>query len=158
MYKTILIPIDFCVASLNTLKVALEENKGQPIKIVLLYSEYLNDSIQDLLFYSPNKIINSKKTTEFNEALEILCNRFGLTQSNICIRLLHNNKRGHLEPIIQIHNVTSIYIPEQYQLNLKNNAFDPIPLLGSLPLDIHKVKWNYNNNKSEQEQLTSLFN
>jgi len=53
MPKTILIPIDFRVASLNTLKYALERSSGSPHRVILIYAEYLEDSITELLFYRP---------------------------------------------------------------------------------------------------------
>lgn len=158
MSKNILIPIDFCVASLNTVKIALEENKNQPVKIVLLYAEFLNDSITDLLFYSPPKIIKSKQSSEFKEALEILRNRYGLKPSDIIIELLHHNNASQLNFILQSNNITSVYVPGEYNLKTLKHAFNPIPLLESLNIYLHKTTWNLNANSNEQEQLTSLFN
>jgi len=154
----ILIPTDFCVASLNTVKIALDENKNRPVKIVLLYAEFLNDSITDLLFYSPQKIIKSKLSPEFKEALEVLSNRYGLKPSDIVIELLHHNNTSRLQFILQTNNITAVYIPSEYQLKALKNAFNPIPLLQSLNIYLHKASWNLNTNSNEQEQLTSLFN
>ncbi|MBN8694262.1 MAG: hypothetical protein J0L69_13795 [Bacteroidetes bacterium] len=158
MPKNILIPIDFCVTSLNTVKIALEENKDQPVRIVLLYAEFLNDSITDLLFYSPQKIIKSKQSPEFKEALEILRNRYGLKPSDFIIELLHHNNSSQLNFILQSNNITAVYIPSEYKLKTLKHAFNPIPLLQSLNIYLHKASWNLNTNSNEQEQLTSLFN
>ena len=68
MVKNILVPIDFQVASLNTMKLALEDREDCEVRVILMYSEFLTDSISDLLFYSPHKIIDAKLTPEFKEA------------------------------------------------------------------------------------------
>jgi hypothetical protein len=54
MPKRILIPIDFSVESLNTLKRALDGLGDTHVEVILMYAEYLSDSITELLFYSPD--------------------------------------------------------------------------------------------------------
>lgn len=53
--KNILIPIDFTIESLNTLKFALEENKNEQLTVVLMYATHLSDSITELLFIHNTK-------------------------------------------------------------------------------------------------------
>ena len=65
MGKKILIPIDFRIESLNTLKYALEERKQEKSSVILMYSAYNSDSITDLLFYNPTKIVETLPSSEF---------------------------------------------------------------------------------------------
>ncbi len=157
MTKNILIPIDFCVASLNTLKLVLEENRTQPVSIVLVYAEYLSDSEMDLLFYSPYKIIDKKSTDEFKEALEVLKNKYS-TLNTIVIKLLHGNNSNYLENFLSANRISEIYLPKSYKLKLLKNAFDPTKLLQQSTVSVFEKDWKQHLNKTEQEHLIALFN
>jgi hypothetical protein len=157
MTKNILIPIDFCVASLNTLKLVLESNKTQDIFANLIYSEYSSDSEMDLLFYSPSKIINKNLTGEFKEALEILKNRYS-SLKHVAIKLFHGNNLNYLENFLSANKIQEIYLPKTYQLKLVNRAFNSISLLKKAPLVVNEIDWEQHLNTTEQEHLTALFN
>lgn len=60
MKKRILVPIDFQVESLNTLKLALKQHADNEVIVHLVYGELLDESITRMLFYDPARII--KKT------------------------------------------------------------------------------------------------
>ncbi|MBP7642450.1 MAG: hypothetical protein KA767_03880, partial [Saprospiraceae bacterium] len=68
MQKRILIPTDFNVESLNTMKRALERVDDGDVEVILFYSEYLSDSITEMLFYNPEKRLNELITPVFEEA------------------------------------------------------------------------------------------
>ncbi|HQA59356.1 MAG TPA: hypothetical protein PK033_15990, partial [Acetivibrio sp.] len=74
--KNILIPIDFTIESLNTLKFALEENKNEQLTVVLMYATHLSDSITELLFYSQYKIIQKLINQPFKDAINIINNTY----------------------------------------------------------------------------------
>jgi len=159
MVKTILVPIDFRVASLNTLKLALESRKDYRIKVILMYSEFLSNSIADLLFYSPDKIINSHLTSEFNEALEILKNRYVGMLSDVQIKLFHGNGSSSLNAFLIGHKIDEIFVPKTYRLMTPKKGFSPIPFIRKNSISVFEIEWSTNNNNSqtEQEQLTALF-
>lgn len=158
MTKTILIPTDFRVASLNTLKLALDDCKGEKVRAILLYCEYLNDSITELLFYSPENVIHSKLTLEFTEALEILKNRNEATLSKVEIKILNGNGKTYFTNFLDANNIQEIFIPGYYKLHIDKNGFDPTPLMINSGCRVSEMKWNDTTYKTEQEQLTALFN
>src|SRR5690606_24867388 len=125
--KTILVPIDFSVASLNTLKLALESSNEKHISAVLIFSELLNDSISDLLFYKPRRIINALIGPEFKEALEILKNRYEGRLMDLQIKLFHGVNKNYLNNFLDANKITHIYIPKAYKLKTIKKSFDPIP-------------------------------
>lgn len=158
MTVTVLVPIDFSVASLNTLKLALESNKDSGVRAILLYAELLSDSITEMLFYSPEKIIEKKQTNEFREALEILNNRYKHHENEIIIRFLHSYDKNYLISLLEANRVDKIYLPKNYVLKTRGASFNPIPLLKSTQFPIYETEWETSTNKSEQEQLAALFN
>ncbi|MBA4852335.1 universal stress protein [Emticicia sp. BO119] len=159
MSKTILIPIDFRVASLNTLKYALERSSGSPHRVVLIYAEYLEDSISELLFYRPESKIASKITPEFRNALEVLRNRFEYQITDLSIKLFHNRSRRGLRRFIENQQIDEIYIPQTYRLKMPKKAFDLVSIIRQTFIDYQEVDWPQDNTvASEKDHLEFLFN
>lgn len=158
MVKTILIPVDFRVESLNTLKLALNQSNDNSIEIVLMYAEFLSDSISDLLFYSQEKIINARINPEFSKAISILKNRFENKIRRFEIEVFHGRNQSSLERFIKAHKIDEIYIPKTYVLKLSGPAFDPLPLLKKYQLPVYQIDWNQKQESSEEDQLNALFN
>jgi nucleotide-binding universal stress UspA family protein len=139
MANTILVPIDFQVESLHTLKEALALNKSQPTRVVLLYAEYLGDSITELLFYSPEKVLQNRMTPEFTEALEIIKNRFEGSLTDVSIKVFHGVNTNALANFCDAIGIDSIYIPATYKLKTPKRAFNPVPHLKKSALPVTEV-------------------
>ncbi|MEZ4904786.1 MAG: hypothetical protein R2822_25055 [Spirosomataceae bacterium] len=118
MIKSVLIPIDFNVESLNSLKIALANGKGKRVKVTLLYGYALSDSITELLFYSASKITRSLMNPEFEEAITIIESRFESMIDSISIELFHGLNTTAFINLIKAKNIDMIYIPKSYQLNI----------------------------------------
>lgn len=157
MAKTILIPIDFRVESLNTLKKALADYPhGEALDVILFYSEFLSDSISDLIFYSPNKRISAMSTPEFKKALSIIENRYHDKIRLIKIELFHSYSTGGVSRFIEAKKIEEIYCPKSYALKLTKSGFNPIPLLRKSKLPLFEIHWE-NNNLSTEDHLATLF-
>ncbi len=158
MIKTILIPTDFSVASLNTLRHALEQAKNNRHHIVLLYAEILTDSISDLLFYSRERIISPHITPAFIEALEIIKNRFEKKVSDIEIIPFHGRTMSAMQTFLKANKVDEIFIPPMFSLSTAKQAFDPLPFLKKAGVPVHEIKWGNAMLFSEKDQLLALLN
>jgi hypothetical protein len=160
MAKTILIPIDFKVASLLTLRHALEkyENENIKVDVVLLYAQFLSDSITELLFYSPHKYIKPDENAEFTHALEILKNRYSSRLGHVSFELLHFNTKSYLERFLNVRNISCIYVPQKYSLHLNANGFDSVPLLKKAMVPLHELAFDMPNSPNSNQHLTALFN
>ncbi len=158
MSKTILVPIDFRVASLNTLKIALEPYSEEPIKVILMYAESLDDSITELLFYRSPKSISANITPEFKDALEIIMNRFEGKLQQISIEVFHGYNQSALSTFLESNKVDEIYVPKNYQLKTPKKAFNPIPLLRKSNYALNEVMIENDFELTLQEQFFSLFN
>lgn len=144
MTKTILIPIDFNPESLNTLKLALKENSISEVDIILMYSEYLTDSITDLLFYSADRIIQSHITFDFEETISILKNRYETSIKSIKIELFHGHNTNSFKNFIAAKQIDTIYIPKKYTLKLKKNGFNPVPFIKKSGVPVQEIEWDSN--------------
>lgn len=157
MIKNILIPIDFRIESLNTLKYALEERKQEQSHIILMYSEYSSDSITDLLFYHPAKIIRALASAHFNDAIDIITNTYESSLHSYKIELFHGLNRNAFLNFYEAHGIGLIYLPKEYKLNPHKNGFDPIPLIKKSKVEYREVAWTSDQDSTSIDQLNQLF-
>jgi hypothetical protein len=108
MKNNVLIPIDFTVKSLLQLKKALQEN-NEKCNYFLVKSHELSDSISDLLFFSRSSLLRSYSTPEFNEALEILKNKYPEKIQAIHFELFTGLTLHSFESLVEARGITSIY-------------------------------------------------
>lgn len=158
MTKTILVPVDLNVASLNTLRLALESLPDQKIKVMLIYPKSLDNNITDLLFLSPFKIIHSFTSPEFKEALEIIKNRYSEKLLHVSTKLFYGNTKAFLENFIAANAIDAVIIPKNYKFQTARELFDPIPLLKKAKVPVFEVNLESSDRYIQREQLLSLFN
>lgn len=154
--KKILVPIDFHVASLNTLKLALESEATARIAAVLMYPETLSGSISELLFYNPLAQIRKLMGKEFKEALSILQSRHESRLAPPHVQLYHGKSRSAMLHFLMANGIEEIYVPKAYRLRL-GPSLDPIRVLRECGLPVHEMDWKDSLRNSEMEDLTSFF-
>lgn len=155
--KTILVPIDFSVESLNTLKLALEHSGDDLVQAVLIYPKYLNDSITDLLFYDPYSTIESLNNEAFREGLEIVKNRYEKRLTSVIIRLYHGIGKNHLKVFVESHKIDEIYIPKTYLLKQSKGSIDIVPTIRKSSFSVFEMDWKSDAGQNEQEYINPLF-
>ncbi|GAB2649774.1 hypothetical protein GCM10027035_49680 [Emticicia sediminis] len=157
MTTKILIPTDFHVESLNTLKLAMNHLETYEVEVVLMYAQDLGNSITDLLFYNPKKLVESLRTKEFDEALSILKNRFETRIKSISYEIFHGYRVKLIEDFIDSKNIDYIFLPKSYHLQMSKNGFDTIPLIKKSKLTYKELDWETGVYDSEELQLNALF-
>ena len=157
MIKKILIPIDFKIESLNTLKYALEERKQEQSCVTLMYSEYSSDSITDLLFYHPAKIIRALASAHFNDAIDIITNTYESSLHSYKIELFHGLNRNAFLNFYEAHGIDLVYLPKEYKLKPHKNGFDPIPLIKKSKVEYKEVAWTSDQDSTSKDELNQLF-
>lgn len=159
MTKTLLIPTDFTITSLHTLKLTLEMEKTNRIRVVLMYSEPLSDSITDLIFFRPHKKLLSNLNREFNEALEIIRNRFETKlYGNITIAGYHGTHKNALHNFLDAYRVDEIIIPTDYVFKTNDHLTDPSTILRYANRKITSVNIPHSSTQSHSSELITLFN
>lgn len=141
MRKTILIPIDGRVESLATLRMALQNLESHDLHIVLMYSEYLNDSITDLLFYNAAKRLKTIITPAFEEALSVLKNRYETSFQSISIELFHGATVNAFRNFAAAKKIDIAWLPGAKSLKPAKNGFDPSSLIKKSGIAVHVVEW-----------------
>jgi hypothetical protein len=157
MARKILVPIDFRVASLNTLKLALETEEADEVQVLLLFATQLSNSITELLFHSPAASLREKMTPEFREALSILSSRYERKFVAWNIKEFHGKNVSAMAIFLEANGIEAAYIPKTYPLQLKG-VVDPCKLLKACRVPVHELEWNGSIRPADIENLTSFFN
>lgn len=155
--KVILVPTDFRVASLRTLRLALELINEPTVDVVLLHCQTLDDSITELLFYSPTRIIEDLLTEDFGDAVSILRNRFEHTIGNLRIELFHGYAQSTFNSLLDRLKIDSIFVSQSYPLHLGKEAFDPWPYIRKCPVPYYEIGSNSHSTIPETDKLENLF-
>lgn len=155
--KKILVPTDFRVASLHPLRLALELIEEPAVDVVLLYCQTLDDSITELLFYSPTQIIRDLSTDDFNDAVSILRNRFEHKMGNLRIELFHGHAQHTFNTLLNTLSIESIFLCRSYPLHLGKRAFDPWPYIRKCPIPHYKIGTREYSVFPEEDKLENLF-
>lgn len=120
MKELILIPTDFSVSSLNSLKHALKNSENTANSYMLVFVSNASDSITDLLFSSKRQVIATHSNELFMEALSILKNKYNDRIQSLTIEPFYGFTRAAFHNFVSAHKVTEIYVPSD-----KNNAQHP---------------------------------
>lgn len=155
--RTILIPIDFRVASLSALSLALEQTDEPTVRVVLLYCESLDNSITELLFYSPERTIDDLLTRDFRDALTILLNRFENTVDDLRIELFHGHAQRAFDALLDTLQIDAVYVAKSYRLHLAGRAFDPMPYIRKSNVPHYELTSDRPHLTAEQDKLENLF-
>lgn len=157
MVKKILIPIDFKIESLNTLKYCLEERKLEKSSVILMYSAYNGDSITEILFYNPGKIVEALVSSNFNDAINIIKNTYESSFDSFKIELFHGLNTKAFLNFYDAHGIDLVYLPKDYCLKPYKNGFDPIPLIKKSKVEFREVAWSSENDLADKDDLNKLF-
>ena len=156
MKKTILITTDFSIESLLPVKHAALANPDSQIEIILMYCCFTSNSITDLLFYSPESIIDQAMSFEFKEACVILENTYH-SRIKLSIEVFHGLNNSAFENFIAGKKITEAVILKNYKYKLEKNNFDPIPYIKKSHLSYEEVSWPEDKQQHKDILLFNLF-
>jgi hypothetical protein len=132
MTKTILIATDYSLESLNILKKVLKEKNASEDETqynILLVSGYdMGDSIRDLLFNTKSTIFNKIKPKEFNDAYEIIRNKYPHLINKIVCDIFTGSFQRTFNNYVKAENIEEAY----YSTSIKSKGkgkFDITPYI-----------------------------
>ena len=132
MTKSILIATDYSLESLNILKEVLKEknaSEDQDQYTVFLVSGYdMGDSIRDLLFNTKSTIFNKIKPQEFNDAYEIIKNKYPHLIEKIVCDVFTGSFQRTFDQYVKAEHIEEAY----YSSSIKSKGkgkFDLIPYI-----------------------------
>lgn len=155
MHKNVLVPIDFHVESLNTLRFALTDLKHERLNVVLMYAEHLDSSISSLLFYSPIQKIKNLCNSKFKEGMQLIKNSHESCIHTLRIELFHGYNKRAFSNFYEANHIDCMYLPQGYELKLGKNGFNPLPLMKNENYSYKEVTWETEGNSSNE--LNQLF-
>lgn len=159
MIKTVLVPTDFCVASLNVLK-SLLKNSPEDCKynIILIHGYRLPDGISQLLFFSKSKAIGSLCDQQFDEACTILKNKFSSQIVSVRKDIFTGYNQAAFRNYIEANEITEAYFSSDYKMNLSGkHSFDILPFIKKSSLATKEVVCGTDAQVPEQGSLAELF-
>lgn len=158
MKKTILIPTDFTVNSLNMLKTILIQNEAkQTFNVILLHGMSLSDSIRDLLFFSKSKQIDSLTNPEFEEAYEVIRNKFDSQISSLRIDLFTGYNLSAFNNYLEGNKVEQIFISDKKPVLTNKNSFDLSRFIEKCQVQVTKVDFGANATLPEKGKIAEVF-
>lgn len=155
--RTILIPTDFTIESLNTVKAALNQREGEKINLILVYGLQLSDSITDLLFYSRDRYLDMLENEKFTEACEILKNKYDSQLESINVELFTGYTQGAFTNFMEGLGIDELFMPASYQFKKGKRGFDLLPYFRKASLPITEVGWHEARNLPEKDLIAELF-
>jgi hypothetical protein len=158
MAKTILIPTDFTIESLNTVKGALDQAGDGKVNIILACAADPGDSITDLLFFCKSKYINSLQNDKFREACEILKNKYASQVNSFCIELFTGYRQAAFENFLQGLKVDQVFVPANYKFKLSNGrCYDLLPFCRKCTVPFSEISWGETPSLFETGNMSELY-
>jgi DNA polymerase elongation subunit (family B) len=163
MAKTILIPTDFTVRSLNLVKIALQKNyqSQEKLRIILVHGIMAPTSITELLFYSKAKELEELENAEFQASCKLLLGKFDEKIERMTIDLFSGFNQSAFENYLDANRVDEAYIPANYKLKLTSrSSFDLIPFFSKSKLPLTRIDLEGLSSSASEERedaLAALF-
>ncbi|WEK68775.1 MAG: hypothetical protein P0Y62_13050 [Candidatus Chryseobacterium colombiense] len=161
MTKSILIATDYSLESLHILKEVLKEknaSEDQNQYTVFLVSGYdMGDSIRDLLFNTKSTIFNKIKPQEFNDAYEIIKNKYPHLIDKIICDVFTGSFQRTFDQYIKAEHIEEAY----YSSSIKSKGkgkFDLIPYIKKCKhLQSQEITIEIHERLPERGRLAEIF-
>ena len=159
MSKTILIPTDFSIGSLNLVKEAARAVTGEEgVRLLLVHGVYLPDSIVDLLFFSKQRLIDDMVSKDFRDACRIIHHKYYSQISAIQIELFTGYTQAAFQGLVDGFGIARAYVPKDHQVKpVGARSFDVMPFIRRSGVAITEVAWTPLRNSPEKDMLAELF-
>jgi hypothetical protein len=120
----ILIPTDFSENSLNQLDNFIQNYEGEGFECVLMFSDFLDDSITDLLFYSQTKFLKEKMPENFEATFEKIKEKYA-AKCRISIVPFHGFTTNAFKNFLEGNDISNCFVPKnlEYKMGANPNKF-----------------------------------
>jgi hypothetical protein len=158
MKKTILIPTDFTMESLNLFKFVMQTTTVD-VHVIFLHCVAPSDSIVDMLFSNPSDLAESLMTRDFKEAISIIKNRYGSHLSTEVVEVFNGRTGAAFANFLEANEIGEIIVPKEYQfVKTHSRSIDPMYFIKDVTCSIVEVSWRESKSVTEKNQLAELFN
>lgn len=152
----IFIPTDFSIKSLSFVIDFLKNNSTEKFDLVLLHGYELPQNISDLLFFSKSKLLKKLQTTEFEDTVRIIKNRFESNINSISIDFVMSDSKSYIKNYIEAQKPTQVVTIDNYSMTFKDkNSFDINNLLKIIATPVYKITHQENKHILSNTELVS---
>ncbi len=158
MKKTVLIPSDSTMESLNLFKYLMQTSTVD-VHVIFLHCMTPSDSILDLLFTGSRDLAGSLVTRDFRDAISIIKNRYGSYRSTEVVEIFRGSTNVAFTNFLDGNKVDEIIIPKEYRfVKPHSNSLDPMSFIKETTRSVVEVSWTGSKTVPEKNQLAELFN
>jgi hypothetical protein len=156
MAKTILVPTDFSISSLNMVKSALERHQGHPLIVIFGVGVNLPDGIVDKLFFSRYQLVQGLIPKEFDEACQIVRKRYASAIRDMRVEAFSGFTQAAFQNFIDGNQIEEIYFPTS-PLTLTPDTFDLLSFVRNARLPKVSVSIREESTNNHVNGLAQLF-
>lgn len=154
--RTILIPTDFTSTPLLLLKHAALSSH-EKLEVIFMYSTFVSDSITDLLFYSPQKILQQAISQEFQEGCAIMQNKYPEKITSIRYEIFHGSSGSAFRTLAELNKVDKVFIATDMPYKLRRSEFNPIKLILRSAVPVEEVSMQSGTRVTEKDLIAQLL-
>ncbi|KAA5532367.1 hypothetical protein F0919_16375 [Taibaiella lutea] len=140
--KNILIPTDFTIKSLKLINAAVEQFKGEPLKIYLIHALEPDSSISGLLFFKKRSKANFMYSDSFLDACEMLRNKYCSALKGIHIEFYFGQTNSYKKNFLEARKIDAIMLPLNYKFErCSGDSRDPFEVWRQkfVPVQYHSL-------------------
>lgn len=153
MAATILIPTDFKVSSIESLKALLQFQNEDSLNVLLVHGIYLSNSISDLLFFDQSDLKIEMAGKEFLNKLIDLEKELGSKVKSIQVTFFSGLRQSSFDQFAEANQVDRIIIPYELEFDWSHKkSMDILPFLHKSKIAKQLVAWDNNHYSSEANQ------
>lgn len=140
MKKTILVPTDFSIESMELLEhIAAMADNGET-HVVLMHAMSLSDSITELLFFDKDEIVETLKDKAFDRCCQAILQRFPNANITLRTELFTGYNQSAFARFLQGNEIDEAVVPDAYHpVRNRANSFDPLPFISKSRLKVTVV-------------------
>lgn len=159
MEKTVLVPTDFSIASLNIVKSYLSAQQANvKINIILLHGLQQTDSITSLLFYSKSRLIEELTNIEFDESCRVLKNKFASQIRTMRKDIFTGFTQAAFNQYAEANRIDEVCVPILYNPVFKSrHSFDLLPYIKASKLPVETIGSETELPMPEKGKVAELF-
>lgn len=132
-------------------------SESRELDVMFLYSALMPDSITELLFYSPQKMLDEAMSQEFRDGCAMIQNKYPEKIRNIRFEVFHGRSTDAFRTLAELHKVEEVLIPRSYTFRLDENSLNPIPLILKSGVAVRAIELEQTEYISESDLLAGLL-
>lgn len=135
--KTLLIPTDFNVKSLNCIPSLLQQHYPQKVNIILVHMMKITDNIQELLMLSRRSAEHQHISPEFYNACALIKREHAANLNNLRMEFFYGSTLAVFKNFLEANAVDSIVMLENYNYAMLNkNSIEPALMVNRSGINI----------------------